>query len=88
MNLQTISRILKFSPRILITATVFSNATLRRKEARKTDLAPVDFVIYAVSPHVVRISVAVKQIFAVHSPDPVSPVAASRSLSRTISRLG
>jgi len=84
MNLQTVSRILKFSPLILITVTVFGNVTPRRKEARKTDLASVDFVIYAVSPHVVRISVAAKQIFAMQ-PDPVSPVAAPRSLSRTIS---
>lgn len=37
----------------------------RRKEERKTDLATVDLVIYALFSYVVRVSAAAKQIFTV-----------------------
>lgn len=49
-KLQVIYRMwLKFSARapLLVAVTASGNVTSRKKKARKTDLAPVDFVIYA-----------------------------------------
>lgn len=69
-NLQAISCVLKFSARTLITVPDDNNIIPLPR--RKTDLAPVDLVIYALFSHVVRVPAAEKQIFTVQ-PDLSEP---------------